>query len=89
MTLEEMMQILTPGELDAVKQDYRQGYDWRRTLERGRPPAMGSDSDRAKLDEIAECLEREFFPGLPRIVRHDKRGQPVPPKGGRWVDGGS
>jgi hypothetical protein len=41
---------------------------------------------RAHLDEIVDAMERDYFPNLPSIVRHDKRGQPVPPKGGKWVD---
>ena len=32
MKLHEAMKHLTPGELDAVKQSYRQGFDWRLTL---------------------------------------------------------
>ena len=41
---------------------------------------MHPDKD---LDAIADALERDYFPKLPRIVRHNKRGQPVPPKGGQ------
>ena len=34
MKLSEVMRALAPGELDVVKQAYRQGYDWRAVLRR-------------------------------------------------------
>ena len=30
MNIDDVMRHLTPGELDAVKQAYRQGFDWRK-----------------------------------------------------------
>ena len=35
----------------------------------------------AFLDEFCDCLEEQFFPGLPVIVRHQGRGQPELLKG--------
>jgi hypothetical protein len=74
----KIWETLPSSTMDAVKQAYRQGFDWRDTLARMHP-----DKD---LDVVADAMERDYFPNLPRIVRHDKRGQPVPPKGGKWVD---
>jgi hypothetical protein len=81
MTLAELAHALTPGEFDAIKQAYRQGYDWRACIQR-----QCVSKDPALVDGIAECLEREVFPKLPQIIRYDDHGQPVPPKGGREVD---
>ena len=47
MKRDEAMKHLTPGELDAVKQAYRQGHDWRKTLRHACAPT-------AILDELEE-----------------------------------
>ena len=80
MKLDEAMKHLTPGELDAVKQSYRQGFEWRKTLRHT------CSAPTANLDEIEKALEAEYFPNMSRIARFEGQGQPVPPKGGEWVD---
>ena len=82
MTLAELAHALTPGEFDTIKQAYRQGYDWRACLTR-----QCQSKDAALIEEIADCLEAEVFPKLPKIIRYDDHGQPVPP--GRSVGGRS
>ena len=52
MKLHEAMKHLTPGELDAVKQSYRQGFDWRLTLRHACTAPTTAD-----LDEIADAFE--------------------------------
>ena len=81
MKLSELHHHLTPGVLESVKQSYRQGFDWKECLRR-----QCLDKDAALLDAIADCLEADFFPKLPNIIRYDGHGQPVPPKGGQWID---
>jgi len=74
----KLWETLGASTMDAVKQAYRQGFDCRDALRQMHP--------NKNLDEIADALERDYFPNLPGIVRHDKRGQPVSPKGGKWID---
>ena len=81
MTLSELMHHVTPGVLESVKQAYRQGFDWRECLRR-----QCLHKDAALVGEIADCLEADVLAKLPRIVRFDGHGQPVPPKGGQWID---
>ena len=81
MNIDDVMKHLTPGELDAVKQAYRQGFDWRKTLRH-----TCSRTDTANLDEIERALEEHYFTNLSRIARFEGQGQPVPPKGGQWID---
>ena len=55
MKLSELMHHLTPGEFDAVKQAYRQGYDWRKTLRHT------CSAPTANRDEIEKALEEHYF----------------------------
>jgi hypothetical protein len=71
-----LCETLEPSVLEAVRQAYRQGHNWQATLRRLLP-----DAD----DELEVSLE-QYFRELPKIARHPKRGQPVPPKGGAWRD---
>ena len=62
MKLSELNHHVTPGVLESVKQSYRQGFDWRECLR-----LQCLHKDVATVDEIADCLEADFFPKLPRI----------------------
>ena len=59
MKLSEAMRNIHPGALDAIKQAWN---DWREALKRAHPPADTDDAAHyAKLDEIADVLEEQFF----------------------------
>ena len=81
MKLPEAMKHLTPGELDAVKQSYRQGFDWRKTLRHACSRLLLQISMRLRM-RLSSTSSRDCRGS----VRFDGHGQPVPPKGGRWVD---
>lgn len=74
----KIWETLPSSTMDAVKQAYRQGFDWRGTLRRMHP-----DKD---VDALADALEADYFPKLPGIIRHEGRGQPIAPQGGKWID---
>ena len=81
MKLSEVMRVLTPGELDAIKQAYRQGYDRRKKLHSMRPPVDTDDAAHyARIDAIADVSEEQFFAGLPQAVRYEGRGYAEAPK---------
>jgi hypothetical protein len=82
MNLKEVFDELLPGELEHIRQAWRQGYDWRKALHRMRPAEDTDDAGhRARIDEIGDVLERDYFPTLVTIVRHEHRGQPPVLKG--------
>ncbi len=55
MNIDDVMRHLTPGELDAVRQASRQGFDWRKTLRHA------CSAPTADLDEIEKALEEHYF----------------------------
>jgi hypothetical protein len=77
--------VLLPGELEVLKQAYRQGYDWRAGLHATHPPADKDDAAHyARINEIADALEKHFA-GLPQIVHYENRGNAPAPKGTTWL----